>query len=128
MQLRAWAFSARSRLRSAIGPAVIGLATGIFGAFGALSIVGGAMGFKKAGSKASLWAGGLSGAGLLGAAYCIATGAVTTGLLLGGGISLLLGGRFLPAYLRTKKLMPQGAMALFSALGLIISVLGYYSL
>ncbi len=103
---------------------MIGFATGVFGAFGALSIVGGVIGFKKAGSKASLLAGGLSGAVLLGAAACMASGAVTTGLVLGGATSLLLGGRFLPAYLRTKTLMPQGVMAAFSALGLIVAILG----
>ncbi len=107
---------------------MIGFATGVFGVFGALSIAGGAIGFKKAGSKASLVAGGLAGVGLLGAAYCIATGAVASGLVLGGGISLLLGGRFLPAYMRTKQLMPQGAMALFSVLGLSASIVGYWSL
>jgi uncharacterized membrane protein (UPF0136 family) len=87
------------------------LAAGFFLLFGLLSIAGGLLGWKKAGSKASLIAGSLSGVLLLLAAATILSREVQIGLILGGVTALLLAGRFVPAFLRTKKWMPQGMMA-----------------
>jgi uncharacterized membrane protein (UPF0136 family) len=87
------------------------LAAGFFLLFGLLSIAGGLLGWKKAGSKASLIAGGLSGALLLIAAAIILSREVKIGLIMGGVTALLLAGRFVPAFLRTNKWMPQGMMA-----------------
>jgi len=75
------------------------------------------IGFKKANSRASLIAGGVSGLLLLAAAGCVAAGLGTLGFSLGGGVSVLLASRFVPAYLKTKKWMPQGMMAVLSGMG-----------
>ena len=81
------------------------------------------MGFKKAGSKASLIAGTISGAALLASAYLVTSGSATLGLAVGGCASLLLAARFAPGYLQTKKLMPQGVMAVLSVAGVLTSIL-----
>jgi uncharacterized membrane protein (UPF0136 family) len=112
-------------LRRDIRRAMINSAMVVFGVFGVFSVAGGVIGFKKAGSKASLIAGGVCGALLLGAAGCLAGGLTGVGLLLGGGTSALLAGRFVPAYLKTRKLMPQGVMAGLSALGLLLTLVTY---
>jgi uncharacterized membrane protein (UPF0136 family) len=100
----------------------LGLAS-VFGGIGILSAGGGFMGFKKAGSKASLVAGSVSGAVLIGAAALLAQGSTTLGLSLAGLTCLALAGRFIPAYLKTKKFMPQGIMALLSGAGLLVAIL-----
>ena len=93
--------------------------------FGVLTIAGGVMGFVKAGSNASLIAGGVSGALLLVAGYLVATGKVQPGLILGLVISVALAGRFVPGFLSTHKFMPAGMMALLSIAGIVMTVLGF---
>ncbi|MCE9610837.1 MAG: TMEM14 family protein [Chthoniobacter sp.] len=93
--------------------------------FGVLTILGGVMGFVKAGSKASLIAGGVSGALILVAGWLLTTGQTQPGLILGLVVSVLLEGRFLPAFLKTKKPMPAGMMALLSGIGVVVSVLAF---
>lgn len=101
------------------------VATGVFGIFGLASIAGGVLGWRKAGSRASLVAGGGSGILLLSAAGALAAGATDSGLLLGGGTSLLLAGRFVPAFLKKRKWMPQGLMAVLSAIATLVTVVTY---
>lgn len=103
------------------------LSTFVFAAIGVASGVGGFFGFKKAGSKASLIAGATSGAALLVAAGLTATGSVTAGLVLGGVTSLALAGRFVPGYLRTRKLVPAGVMAALAAGGVLTALLALLS-
>ena len=91
--------------------------------FGALTILGGVIGFVKAGSKASLIAGGVSGVLILVAAWLLMNGSVQAGLILGLVISSVLEMRFLPAFVKTKKLMPAGMMAVLSLIGTVLSVL-----
>ena len=91
--------------------------------FGALTILGGVIGFVKAGSKASLIAGGVSGVLILVAAWLLMNGSVQAGLILGLVLSSLLEMRFLPAFLKTKKPMPAGMMAALSMVGTVLSVL-----
>jgi uncharacterized membrane protein (UPF0136 family) len=91
--------------------------------FGALTIAGGIVGFVKAGSNASLIAGGVSGALILAAGYLVASGKVQPGLILGLVASLALAGRFLPAFLSSHKFMPAGMMAVLSVLGVVMTVL-----
>jgi len=93
--------------------------------FGALTIAGGVMGFMKAGSNASLIAGGVSGAVLLVAGYLVASGKVQPGLILGLVVSVALAARFVPAFLATHKFMPDGMMALLSIVGIVMTVLGF---
>jgi len=91
--------------------------------FGVLTIVGGFIGFVKANSRASLIAGGISGVLLLVAAYCLASGPVMMGRILALVISLALAGRFVPAFLRTKAMMPGGMMSILSIIGVIVAIL-----
>lgn len=89
--------------------------------FGLLTIAGGVMGYVKAGSTASLIAGSISGLLLLVAAFLLPSH-VTVGLALGGIVSLLLIGYFLPAFFRTGKMMPAGMMSLLSILGVVFAI------
>jgi uncharacterized membrane protein (UPF0136 family) len=97
------------------------IAAGFFLLFGLLSIAGGLLGWKKAGSKASLIAGGISGVLLLIAAASVLSGEVKVGLTVGGITALLLAGRFVPAFLKTKKWMPQGMMAVCALVALVLT-------
>jgi uncharacterized membrane protein (UPF0136 family) len=73
--------------------------------FGLFCVAGGWMGYSKAGSIASLIAGGI--AGLLLVVAGIRSGkAPKMASLLALVVSLLLLGRFIPAYLKEKKPMP----------------------
>ncbi len=91
--------------------------------FGALTILGGVMGFVKAGSKASLIAGGVSGVLILVAGWLVSKGSTQAGLILGLVISGVLEMRFLPAFVKTKKVMPAGMMAVLSMIGSVLSIL-----
>lgn len=93
-----------------------------FWIFGALTIIGGVIGYVKAKSKASIIAGSVSGVLLLLAAWLM-TGMPTAGMGLGLAISVLLAGRFVPAFLRTRGFMPAGMMSLLSVLGIVLTVL-----
>ena len=90
--------------------------------FGALTIAGGVMGFVKAKSKASLIAGGISGALLLVAGVVIGT-QIYVGLGLGLVVSIALAGRFVPSFLETKKVMPAGLMSVLSVIGIVLTAL-----
>lgn len=87
--------------------------------FGILSIVFGLLGYWRAKSKASLIAGGISG-GLLILSYFLNP---PYGLYLGLGVCVLLTGRFLPAFLKNKKIYPAGIMAILALIGTIMGVL-----
>ena len=82
--------------------------------YGAFCEVGGAIGFIKAKSIASLIAGGISGLVLIACAGLLHQGN-RLGAIGGLAVAVLLGGRFLMAWLRSKKLMPDLVMVLFSA-------------
>jgi uncharacterized membrane protein (UPF0136 family) len=95
-----------------------------FMVFGLLTIAGGIMGYVKAGSTASLIAGSISGLLLLVAAFLLPSH-VLIGLALGGIVSLLLIGYFLPAFFRTGKMMPAGMMSLLSVLGMVFAIVAW---
>lgn len=96
--------------------------------FGLVSIILGLIGFFRAKSVPSLVAGGLSGIVLVVAATMSwkreVTGGVNWGYVLGLVISVLLLGRFLPGFLKSKKFYPAGIMALLSILGIVVGILG----
>ncbi len=102
-----------------IGPAKI-----YFIIFGVLTILGGVIGYLRAGSMASIIAGSISGILILVAALLL-PGNVVAGLALAGVISLLLAGRFLPAFIRTGDFMPAGMMSILSIIGIIMAVLAW---
>ena len=83
--------------------------------YGLLVLAGGVIGFVKAKSRASLIAGIVLG-GLLGvAAGLLITGSAVIAAALGLLSALVLIARFLPAFMRTKKVMPAGAVVVVGA-------------
>lgn len=89
--------------------------------FGLITIAGGVMGFVKAGSTASLIAGGGAGLLLIVAGALIAT-KTQPGLILGLLVSLALAARFAPIYFATHKMMPAGLIALLSVVGIGLTI------
>jgi uncharacterized membrane protein (UPF0136 family) len=89
--------------------------------FGALTAAGGLMGFLKAQSKASLIAGAVSGLLLAVSGYLIPV-KTTPGLVMGMVVSLLLLGRFLPAYLKKGVAMPAVPMIVLSVVGIVFAI------
>ncbi len=106
-------------IQNMIGPAKI-----YFMIFGLLTIVGGVMGYVKAGSTASLIAGGISGIALIVAAWLL-PGNVVLGLVIAALVSILLAGRFIPAFMKTGKVMPAGLMAVLSVIGVIVAIVAW---
>ncbi len=81
--------------------------------FGAFSLIGGVIGYVKAKSKASLIAGAVSGLILLVAAHWMHRGS-EMGSVVSLIVALLLGGRFLGTFFKTRRIMPDLIMILFS--------------
>lgn len=102
-----------------IGPAKI-----YFIVFGLLTIVGGIMGYVKAGSTMSLIAGSVSGILLLVAAFLLPN-QMAVGLALAAVVSILLAGRFVPAFIKTGQIMPAGLMSLLSVIGIIMAIVAW---
>lgn len=88
---------------------------------GALTAIGGVIGFLKAKSTPSLVAGGVSGL-LLILAGVLSSSNPRNAAILGGIVSLLLLGRFLPAFLKNKSFMPAGMVSLLT-LGCLVAVI-----
>ena len=92
--------------------------------FGALTIVGGVVGYLKAGSMASIIAGSITGVLLLVAAFLLPEYrmvALATALI----VSLLLAAQFIPKLLRTGRVMPAGIMSLLSVIGIIVVIVAW---
>lgn len=102
-----------------IGPAKI-----YFIIFGLLTIVGGVIGYVKAGSTASIVAGAVSGIALMVAAYLL-PGNVALGLIIAGVVSVALAGKFIPDFMKTGKVMPAGLMAILSVIGVIVAIVAW---
>lgn len=111
------------RSRDSISQFLMTIAPIYFILFGSVAEIFGILGWVRAKSKASLIAGIASGllltaAGLLG---LLKVGQV--GLWLGGAVSLLLLGRFLPAFLKSKAVYPAGIMSVMALIGLVLAAL-----
>ena len=91
--------------------------------FGALTIVGGLMGFLKGSSKSLIY-GGLCGVLLLIAGLMLRD-KPQAGLILGGVVSLALAGYFLHKFIDKFSWMPAGMMSVLSLLGIIATVVGF---
>ncbi len=89
--------------------------------FGGVTLVGGVIGFVKAKSKASLIAGGISGALLGVAGWLIGQGSTSAGLVLGLVVSLALAGRFGVAFKRSKKVIPAGLILVLALVGIVLA-------
>jgi len=94
----------------------------IVGLFGLFSLAGGLIGYFKAGSMASLMAGGISGLILLLSAFGISKDNQVA-VYVAGVVALLLGGRFLMTLLQKFKVMPDLLMVLFSVVTLIVVIM-----
>ena len=102
-----------------IGPAKI-----YFIIFGLLTIIGGMIGYASKGSMASIIAGSISGILLLIGAFLLPNNA-TAGLTVVGIVSILLAGRFIPAFLKTGDFMPAGMMSILSVIGIVMAILAF---
>jgi uncharacterized membrane protein (UPF0136 family) len=106
-------------MQDMIGPAKI-----YFIVFGLLTIVGGVIGYAKAGSTISIIAGSISGILLLLAAFLL-PGNLAVGLALAAVVSIALAGRFVPAFIKTGHLMPAGLMSVLSVIGIIMAIVAW---
>ena len=95
-----------------------------FIAFGVLTIVGGIVGYLKAGSVASIIAGSITGVLLLVAAFLLPEHRAI-GLATAFIISLLLAAQFVPKFIRTGRVMPAGMMSILSVIGLIAAIVDW---
>src|ERR1700720_3509991 len=102
-----------------LGPAKI-----YFIIFGALTIVGGVIGYVKAGSAPSIIAGAITGVLLLAAGFLLPEHRAA-GLAIAFVTSLLLAAQFVPKFMRTGKAMPAGMMSILSVIGLIVAIVAW---
>jgi len=105
-------------------PAPMETARIYFIVFGALTIVGGIVGYLKAGSVASIIAGSITGVLLLVAAFLLPEHR-TIGLATALIVSLLLAAQFVPKFLQTGRVMPAGMMSILSAIGIIAVIVAW---
>jgi uncharacterized membrane protein (UPF0136 family) len=92
--------------------------------FGVLTVVGGIVGYVKAGSVASIVAGSITGVLLIVAAFLLPQHRAA-GLATGFVISLLLAAQFVPKFIRTGRVMPAGMMSILSVIGLIAAIVAW---
>ena len=98
----------------------------LIAAYGAVSAIGGVIGYLKARSVASLVAGGLSGILLLLCAAGISHGRPWSAAGA-AAISALLGARFFGTWRRQRRLMPDLVMLLFSVAALLALALRWWA-
>jgi uncharacterized membrane protein (UPF0136 family) len=92
--------------------------------FGALTIIGGIIGYVKAGSLPSIIAGAITGV-LLFVAGALLPEHRAIGLATGFIISLLLAVQFIPKFIRTGRVMPAGMMSILSGIGLVVAIVAW---
>lgn len=92
--------------------------------FGVLTIVGGIIGYAKAGSVASIIAGLITGILLLVAAFLLPEH-FAAGLITAFIVSIFLALYFIPKLLRTGRVMPAGIMSLLSVIGIIVAIVAW---
>jgi uncharacterized membrane protein (UPF0136 family) len=102
----------------------MGAAKIYFIVFGILTIAGGVVGYVKAGSVASIVAGGITGVLLLVAALLLPEYRIV-GLATACIVSLLLAAQFVPKFLRTGRVMPAGMMSILSVIGVIVAIVAW---
>ncbi len=92
--------------------------------FGALTILGGVIGYVKAGSVPSIIAGAITGV-LLVVAGALLPEHRAAGLAAAFIVSLLLAAQFVPKFIRTGKVMPAGLMSILSVIGIVVAVVAW---
>src|SRR4029077_14346295 len=93
--------------------------------FGALTILGGVVGYVKAGSVPSIIAGAIKGVLLLVAGARMPEYG-PAGLSTACIVSLLLAAQFVPKFIRTGKVMPAGLMSILSVIGIVVAVIAWF--
>jgi len=93
--------------------------------FGALTIIGGIIGYVKAQSVPSIVAGTITGLLLLIAGYILPQYRAA-GLIIAIIVSLLLAAQFVPKLIRTGTVMPAGVMSILSVIGLIVALVAWF--
>jgi len=92
--------------------------------FGALTIIGGIIGYVKAGSLPSIIAGAIAGVLLLvGGALLPEHRGI--GIATAFIVSLLLAAQFIPKFIRTGRAMPAGMMSILSVIGLVVAIVAW---
>jgi len=92
--------------------------------FGALTILGGVIGYVKAGSVPSIIAGAITGVLLLVAGALLPEHRAAA-LAAAFIVSLLLAAQFVPKFIRTGKVMPAGLMSILSVIGIVVAVVAW---
>ena len=92
--------------------------------YGVLLIIGGIIGFSKAQSRPSLYAGSASGVLAITFSYAGLTGHDLIGLFLLAAEAILLSAFFYMRYSASKKFMPAGMMCIVSAVSLVLYLAG----
>jgi len=92
--------------------------------FGALTIIGGVIGYVKAHSVPSIVAGAITGILLLVAGWILPNNRMV-GLVLAFVVSLVLAAQFVPKFFRTGKVMPAGLMSILSVIGIIVLIIAW---
>jgi len=92
--------------------------------YGALTILGGVIGYVKAGSVPSIIAGAITGVLLL-VAGALLPEHRAAGLAAAFIVSLLLAAQFVPKFIRTGKVMPAGLMSILSVIGIVVAVVAW---
>ena len=92
--------------------------------FGALTIVGGIIGYVRANSLPSIIAGSITGVLLLVAGSLLSSNRLI-GLATAFVVSLLLAAQFVPKFIRTGKVIPAGMMSILSVIGLIVAIVAW---
>ena len=103
---------------------MLGAAKIYFLVFGVLTIIGGIIGYVKAGSLPSIIAGAITGV-LLFVAGALLPEHRAIGLATGFIISLLLAAQFIPKFIRTGRVMPAGMMSILSVIGLAVAIVAW---
>jgi len=92
--------------------------------FGALTIVGGIIGYVKAGSLPSIIAGAITGVLLLVAGFLLPEHRAA-GIATAFVVSFVLAAQFVPKFIRTGKMMPAGMVSILSVIGLIVAIVAW---
>jgi len=92
--------------------------------FGALTIIGGIIGYVKAGSLPSIIAGAITGVLLLVAGFLLPEHRAA-GIATAFVVSFVLAAQFVPKFIRTGKMMPAGMMSILSVIGLIVAIVAW---
>jgi len=92
--------------------------------FGALTIIGGIIGYVKAGSLPSIIAGSITGVLLLIAGWLLPEHRVV-GLATAFIVSLLLAAWSVRKFIETGKAMPAGMMSILSVIGIVVAVIAW---